>query len=65
MSQKPLRPAAPAKNEQGEFGRFTSLLDRLLSVPREKIKAKLDAEKAAKQARIKRASSGHASAEKD
>ena len=57
-------PKPSAKNETGEFGKFTNLLDRLLSVPHDKIKAKLDEEKAAKRARPKRASSGHASDEK-
>jgi hypothetical protein len=58
------RPKPSAKNEQGEFAKFTSLLDRLLSVPHDKIKAKLDAEKADKRARPKRASAGHAFGEK-
>jgi hypothetical protein len=54
-----------AKSDQpNEYVKFTNLLDRLLSVPHDKIKAKLDAEKAAKRARPKRASSGHASGEK-
>jgi hypothetical protein len=57
-------PKPSAKNEQGEFGKFTNLLDRLLSVPHSKIKAELDAEKAAKRTRTKRVSSGHASGEK-
>jgi hypothetical protein len=60
----PSRPKPSAKNEQGEFGKFTNLLDRLLSVPHSKIKAELDAEKEAKRTRPKRASSGHASGEK-
>jgi hypothetical protein len=47
----------------GEFDKFTNLLDRLLSVPHSEIKAKLDAEKATKRTRTKRASSGHASGE--
>jgi hypothetical protein len=38
-------PKPSAKNEQGEFGRFTNLLDKLLSVPHSKIKAELEAEK--------------------
>jgi hypothetical protein len=63
VSQKPTR-SAPAKNEN-EFGKFTNLLDRLLSVPHSKIKAELDAEKAAKRTRPKRVSSRHASGEKD
>ena len=64
MFQKSTR-SAPAKNEN-EFGNFSRLLDKLLSVPHDKIKAELDAEKAAKRTRTKRASSsGHASGEKD
>jgi hypothetical protein len=39
------RPKLSAKNEQGEFGSFTNLLDKLLSVPHSKIKAELEAEK--------------------
>jgi hypothetical protein len=58
-------PKQSGKNETGEYANFTNLLDRLLSVPHSKIKAKLDEEKAAKRARSKRASSGHASGEKD
>jgi hypothetical protein len=34
-----------AKNEQDEFGNFTRLLDKLLSVPHSKIKAELETEK--------------------
>jgi hypothetical protein len=54
---KPTRHRDPAK-EQGELGRFTRLLDRLLSVPHEKIKAELDAEK--RTPKRKRAAVGHA-----
>lgn len=54
-------PKPSAKNEQGEFGKFTNLLDRLLAVPHSEIKAKLDAEKKRKQRSKRRASSGHAS----
>jgi hypothetical protein len=43
VSQKSIR-SAPAKNEN-EFGNFTQLLDKLLSVPHSKIKAELEAEK--------------------
>lgn len=58
MPQKSTRPAAPAKNEQSEFGNFTRLLDKILSVPHSKIKAELDAEK--RTPKRKRAASGHA-----
>jgi hypothetical protein len=34
-----------AKSEPSEFGNFTRLLDKLLSVPHSKIKAELEAEK--------------------
>ena len=64
MAQKPIHQSDPGK-EQGEYGRFTRLLDRLLTVPHSKIKAELDAEKAAKRTRTKRVSSDHASGEKD
>jgi hypothetical protein len=59
-------PKPSAKNEQGEFGKFTNLLDRLLSVPHFEIKARLDAEKQQKKHTPKRGvSSGRASGEKD
>lgn len=58
-------PKSSAKNETGEFSKFTNLLDRLLSVPYDKIKSELDAEKERKKRASKhRASSGHASGEK-
>jgi hypothetical protein len=56
---------ANKSDQRGEFSKFTSLLDKLLSVPHSKIKAELDAEKATKRTRTKRVSSGHASGEKD
>jgi hypothetical protein len=60
MSQKPIRPAAPAKNERGEFGKFTNLLDKLLLVPHSKIKAELDAVKKRTKAPRDRATRRHA-----
>jgi hypothetical protein len=42
------KPAHPAKNEPGEFDRFKNFMQRLVAVPHSEIKAKLDAEKAAK-----------------
>ena len=50
-----------------EFDRFDGLMKKLIRVPHSKIKAKLDAEKRAKQKRKpKRTSaSGHASGGKD
>ncbi|MGC1372613.1 MAG: hypothetical protein WA824_10795 [Candidatus Sulfotelmatobacter sp.] len=44
MSQKPTRSSDPGK-EQSEFGKFSRLLNKLLSVPHSKIKAELEAEK--------------------
>jgi hypothetical protein len=46
-----------------EFSKFTKLLDRLLSVPHDKIKAEMDAEKRAPKR--KRAASGRAFSDKD
>ena len=58
-------PKPSAKNAEGEFSKFSNLLDRLLSVPHSEIKAKLDAEKERKKRTPKRrVSSAHASAEK-
>jgi hypothetical protein len=59
MGEKPSRSASSAKNETGEFGNFTRLLDRLLEVPHSKIKAELEAEKK-KPSQKRRASVGHA-----
>jgi hypothetical protein len=60
-----IHPKNPAKSPQGEFGNFTRLLDKLLSVPHSKIKAELDAEKRRKKTSRKRAASGHAFSDKD
>jgi len=65
VPQKPTRPTRSGKNETGEFGNFTRLLDRLLSVPHSKIKAELDAEKRRKRTPRKRAASGHAFSDTD
>jgi hypothetical protein len=59
VSRKPIRRSNPAK-EQGEFGKFSRLLDRLLRVPHDKIKAELDAEKSRRAPKRKRAAVGHA-----
>jgi hypothetical protein len=59
VPQKPTRQTPSAKNETGEFGNFTTLLDRLLKVPSSKIKAELEAERRGKKKRT-RASVGHA-----
>ena len=60
MSQKPTRSEPSAKNEQGEYGNFSRLLDKLLSVPHSKIKAELEAEKHRTKAPRDRARRGHA-----
>jgi hypothetical protein len=49
VPQKPTRPTPSAKNETGEFGRFKNFMQRLVAVPHSEIKAKLDAEKRAKE----------------
>jgi len=43
-----MRRKPSAKNETGDFGRFTSFMRQLVSVPHSEIKEKLDAEKRAK-----------------
>jgi hypothetical protein len=58
VPQKPTR-SAPAKNEN-EYGNFTNLLDKLLSVPHSKIKAELEAEKKRTKAPRDRARRKHA-----
>jgi len=60
VSQKPIRSAAPVKNEQGEYATFEGALRKVLSVPHSTIKAQLDAEKRVRKQRGKRAS-GHVS----
>jgi hypothetical protein len=64
MPEKSNRSAPSAKNETGEFGNFTTLLDRLLKVPSSKIKAELEAERHGKT-KQKRASVGHAYRDSD
>jgi len=44
-----MKPINPAKNVSGDSGTFTNFMRRLVSVPHAEIKAKLDAEKAAKR----------------
>jgi hypothetical protein len=60
VSQKPIRQTPSAKNDTGEFGNFTRLLDRLLKVPHAKVKAELAAEKQSPASKRKRADVGHA-----
>jgi hypothetical protein len=49
-------PTTSGKNDTGDFNRFTEFTRRVLSVPHSEIKAKLDAEKAAKRTPKRRAS---------
>jgi hypothetical protein len=56
VSQKPTRPIHSTKNVQGDFGKFTNFMKRLVAVPHSEIKAKLDAEKLAKTRKRKAAS---------
>jgi len=68
VPQKPIRPTHSAKNEQGDFGKFTDFMKRLVAVPHSEIKAKLDAEKRAKERKrtsAKRSSASRASHAKD
>ena len=59
-------PNPSAKNDTGEFDRFTDFMRRLVSVPHSEIKAKLDAEKRAKTRKrtSKASASGRASRHK-
>jgi hypothetical protein len=59
VSQKPTRQNDPAK-EQGEFGNFSRLLNKILSVPHSKIKAELEAEKKRTKRPWERATRRHA-----
>jgi hypothetical protein len=45
----PNRPKPSAKDEPGEFDRFTDFMRRLVAVPHSEIKTKLDAEKRIKE----------------
>ncbi|PYV66362.1 MAG: hypothetical protein DMG96_42610 [Acidobacteria bacterium] len=65
VPQKPTRPTHSAKNVQGDFGKFTNFMKRLVAVPHSEIKAKLDAEKRAKVRKSKRTSASRASNAKD
>ncbi len=53
----PTRPTS-AKNVTGDFGQFTEFMKQLVSVPHDKIKAALDAEKKAKREKRGPVSSG-------
>ncbi|PYX17896.1 MAG: hypothetical protein DMG84_01805 [Acidobacteria bacterium] len=61
----PQKPTHSAKNETGDFGKFTNFMRRLVAVPHSEIKAKLDAEKQAKQRRKNVSSASRASHAKD
>ena len=52
-------------NKASEFDKFDSTMRTLITVPHSKIKAKLDAEKAAKKRKPKTSASGRASGGKD
>jgi hypothetical protein len=56
MSVKPNIPVSSAKNVTGDFDTFTDFARRLMAVPHSHIKAKLEAEKAAKRTPKGRAS---------
>jgi hypothetical protein len=58
------KPEHSAKNEPGEFDHFKNFMQRLVAVPHSEIKAKLDAEKAAKMRKPKRASASRVSTDK-
>jgi hypothetical protein len=53
---KASRPTLSARNEAVDFAQFTDFMRKLVSVPRADIKARLEAEKAAKPKRVSRAS---------
>jgi hypothetical protein len=45
----PSQPNQTAKNETGDFDKFTSFMRRLIAVPHSEIKEQLEAEKKAKR----------------
>jgi hypothetical protein len=53
----PTRPGLPAKDLTGDFDKFADFMRRLVAVPHSEVKAKLDAEKQAKQRQKKPVSS--------
>ena len=53
-----------AKNDEGDFARFTDFMKRLVAVPHSEVKAALDAEKQAKAAKRRRSSASPVSYEK-
>jgi len=59
-------PKRSAKNESGEYAKFESFMKRLVAVPHSEVKAKLDAEKRAKERKKSQLSSAsHASTAKN
>jgi len=54
-------PKSSAKNEQGDFGKFTNFMRRLVAVPHSEIKARLDQEKRERKRRAGKSSSDRAS----
>lgn len=57
----PSQPTASAKNETGDFGKFTDFARRIMAVPRSAIQPQLDAEKEVKRTRAAKASASRAS----
>jgi hypothetical protein len=54
------KPQSYPQHPRSEYGKFTDLLDKLLSVPHSKIKAELETEKHQKPSEKKRAAVGRA-----
>jgi hypothetical protein len=52
-----MTPKRSATNDVGEFDKFSNFMRRLVAVPHSEIKAKLDAEKAAKKRKVKSSAS--------
>ena len=53
------------KKKNDEFATFDATMRKLIAVPHDRLKAALDAEKAAKKRKSKTSASGRASREKD
>jgi len=61
-----MKPSTSAKNVSGDFDKFTDFMRRLTAVPHAELKARLDAEKEAKQAaKTSSSSSARASHDRD
>jgi hypothetical protein len=66
VPQKPSRPTASAKNETGEFERFTRFVRGIVNVPGSEVKQQIENEKKARaNKRAKSFSSSRASRAKD